>query len=286
MSIKMVVADIDRTILDCPDYALPSENVRKTIQRLQASGVKVRLASSRNIDMAAEIQQFLGVDGVNIYTDGANIRSKTQLVAQFPLSGESMRLCQKFEKQFHAQAVYYTARGNFMVTGSLLRPAMRIALKSSGYKKFVQIGGKKLYDELFENLDTYRVMFVCLSKKQSQKKYDKFRMWIPKFPEKIETSRSMDKVFGVCRMGVSKGSAIKTLAEHEGIDLHDVLAIGDSENDIEMIKAAGIGVAMGNGSEELKRSADFVTDSVSDDGFCRAIEKLIFNTTTNNIISA
>ena len=53
------------------------------------------------------------------------------------------------------------------------------------------------------------------------------------------------------------------------------MAIGDNDNDIDMIKTAHIGVAMGNGTPNLKAAADFVTKSVEDDGVVFAVEKFI-----------
>ena len=62
-----------------------------------------------------------------------------------------------------------------------------------------------------------------------------------------------------------------------GIDPKNVLAIGDGENDLEMLELAGVSVAMGNGKELVKDSAMYVTISNDDDGFAKAIEELIIN---------
>ena len=61
------------------------------------------------------------------------------------------------------------------------------------------------------------------------------------------------------------------------VDIKDVLAIGDQENDISMIKYAGIGVAMGDGEESLLKVADFVTKPFHEEGFNFAVEQLILN---------
>ena len=67
-----------------------------------------------------------------------------------------------------------------------------------------------------------------------------------------------------------KGSAVKRLCEFLGISREDTIAFGDSMNDYEMIQMAGIGVAMGNGREDLKRAADYVTDPIGEDGVFKA----------------
>ena len=56
------------------------------------------------------------------------------------------------------------------------------------------------------------------------------------------------------------------------------MAVGDQDNDIEMLKAAGIAVAMGNGTEELKKIADYVTDTVDNDGVVKAVNKFVKET--------
>ena len=55
----------------------------------------------------------------------------------------------------------------------------------------------------------------------------------------------------------------------------EVLTIGDQDNDIELLKAGGIRVAMGNGTEGVKKEADFITDTVDNDGFVKAMEKFV-----------
>jgi len=71
--------------------------------------------------------------------------------------------------------------------------------------------------------------------------------------------------------GADKGEGILTLAAHLGLDLRYTMAFGDGGNDSSMIKAAGIGVAMGNALESLKQEADYTTTSVDDDGILNAL---------------
>ncbi len=65
------------------------------------------------------------------------------------------------------------------------------------------------------------------------------------------------------------------LATLLGIDLSEVMAVGDNLNDLEMLAVAGLGVAMGNGAPETRERADYVTTSVDEDGVARAIERFI-----------
>ena len=59
-----------------------------------------------------------------------------------------------------------------------------------------------------------------------------------------------------------------------GAPMKNSIAVGDSGNDLEMIKAAGVGVCMGNGSDDVKAAADLVTTDVNDDGIYNAFVKL------------
>ncbi len=82
-------------------------------------------------------------------------------------------------------------------------------------------------------------------------------------------------VVTVMPSGVSKGDGLRRLARLLGIDLSEVMAVGDNLNDLEMLDAAGLGVAMGNAVPEARTRADYVTASVDDEGVARAIERFI-----------
>jgi hypothetical protein len=77
------------------------------------------------------------------------------------------------------------------------------------------------------------------------------------------------------RTGINKGVGLRRLAEILGIDPAGTMAIGDTENDLAILKAAGIGVAMGNATEAVKAQADYITSSNEEDGVACAIEHFI-----------
>jgi Cof subfamily protein (haloacid dehalogenase superfamily) len=74
---------------------------------------------------------------------------------------------------------------------------------------------------------------------------------------------------------VDKGIALALVASELGIAIEDVLAIGDSYNDLPLLRAAGFGVAMGSGPPELKAEADAVVGDVEHDGVAEAIERFV-----------
>ena len=73
----------------------------------------------------------------------------------------------------------------------------------------------------------------------------------------------------------SKGAALGHLARSLGVKREEVVAVGDSPNDIDMIEWAGLGVAMGNASEKVKSSADLVAKPVSEQGLAFLIEDIL-----------
>ena len=72
--------------------------------------------------------------------------------------------------------------------------------------------------------------------------------------------------------GADKGKGILAMADHLGLDPQLTMAFGDGGNDTAMIKAAGIGIAMGNALDSLKQEADYTTTSVDDDGIWNAMQ--------------
>ena len=72
-------------------------------------------------------------------------------------------------------------------------------------------------------------------------------------------------------LGIDKGAALEDLAAHLGIPMQNVIAFGDSNNDVSMLEKAGIGVAMGNAEESIKAVADYTTASNNDDGIALSL---------------
>ena len=78
-------------------------------------------------------------------------------------------------------------------------------------------------------------------------------------------------------MGAAKGEGLLRLAQILGIKREETMAFGDGENDLSMIDKAGIGIAMENGVENLKRIADFIAPDNNDAGVGQMLEKLILS---------
>lgn len=76
--------------------------------------------------------------------------------------------------------------------------------------------------------------------------------------------------------GTNKGIALTNLLKHIGLDATNLIAVGDSYNDLEMIQLAGLGVAMDNARDAIKEVADYITKSNDEDGIAHLLEALIF----------
>lgn len=96
---------------------------------------------------------------------------------------------------------------------------------------------------------------------------------IARHPE-FEVTPYLDSFYEVTRAGVNKSTGIQVLMHHLGIKREQVIAFGDSGNDVDMLKFAGAGVAMGNSSTAIQEVADRVTETNNEDGVARELERV------------
>ena len=98
------------------------------------------------------------------------------------------------------------------------------------------------------------------------------------FPD-LYTVKSTPYFCEIANKEATKGNAVKFLQNLWGIKQEEILAIGDQDNDIELLKAGGIKIAMGNSTPALRECADYVTDTVDNDGWATAVEHFCLNCT-------
>lgn len=95
------------------------------------------------------------------------------------------------------------------------------------------------------------------------------------FGTQVSAARSQPYYLDVTHPAANKGVVIERLSHYIGIPLDRIAAIGDQPNDVLMFERAGLSIAMGNASDEVKRRATFVTTSFADEGFANAIEHIV-----------
>ena len=126
----------------------------------------------------------------------------------------------------------------------------------------------------------YKVCFIDKPEKIIEKRKE-----IPKeILEKYEITSSVPEYLEIVKKGIKKSEAIKFVMQKYHIKQEEVMAIGDGENDVEMLKFAGLGIAMENARDEVKKIANDITTSNNNDGVSNAIEKYILKVLRKNNI--
>jgi len=95
------------------------------------------------------------------------------------------------------------------------------------------------------------------------------------FTGKVQFFRSGPHFIDFIAFGVNKGTALQKLASELGVAREQTMAIGNYYNDLEMIRMSGLGVAVANAPEEVKRQADLVTDSNNEEGVRKILETFV-----------
>ena len=115
-----------------------------------------------------------------------------------------------------------------------------------------------------------KVLCMCLPERSAEVECSLKR----RFPS-LSISRSSDILVEVNAAGVSKAVALRAFCDAKGIRVEDTLAFGDNYNDLEMLRAAGLGVAMGNAPDDIRDIAGFVTSDNDHDGIACALRTLM-----------
>lgn len=98
-----------------------------------------------------------------------------------------------------------------------------------------------------------------------------------RFGNRVTFIRTDDDLLQMMDRGTTKWRTLRWLAENLGVSSSEILAVGDNENDVEMIREAGVGVSMGNGTLDAIQVADWIAPSNVDDGVAAAIERFVLS---------
>ena len=261
--IKMVVTDIDGTIYS-PSVGLKPE-VKECLINLQKNNIHVAIATGRTYGSAKAVADEIGIKCPLIcYQVGLVNTYDGEIIDVKYLNPEiAKEIITDFRKRKIHLNVY--VEDTLYVEDDDKYIKNYIGDKGIDYFKvdsFESLNLNKLNKLLAIEYDT-KFIDNLIAELQS------------KYPS-IYVVKSYDYFCEIANKEATKGNAIKILAEKYGIKVDEVLAIGDQNNDIEMVKTAGVGVAMGNGTEEIKKEADYITDTVENDGFIKAINKFVW----------
>ena len=269
--IRLVVTDVDGTLLDPGGCLTP--RTREAIQALATSGVTLALATGRRWTGASVAASSFDFRGPMIHMDGAMIR-------MYP-HGEMLHVA-PLDRMIAQRAAEAMA-------GYGIQP---IAQYSDHIDDFLHVSLEAAHPEwtatylpAFQHQTRYHpVAQLC------EIAVDPIRL-VAFAPLSILRRVAVDLAspdcgrqllllgnYGVAELtlfssAVSKGNALAILARHLDIPLEETMAIGDGLNDVSMLRAAGLGVAMGQAPRRVRAMADVVTASNSEDGLARAIEQ-------------
>ena len=266
MSIKLFVSDIDGTLL-LPGKN-PSQKNLDAIKKMQDAGIIFTIATGRMHPAAVPIAQFAGITAPIISYNGAMIKTLSgEILYSDYLSPELVLELINFfeEKKVHLQTysedvLRFASRNKFTEGYESSQRVLGEPVGWDGLKKFTSKVCKVL--GIFESVEENEKVSAELKER---------------FGDKIEVTKSTPIFAEIMNKGISKAAAIKILAENFRIDISEVAAIGDSDNDLPMLMAAGTGIAMGNATDEVKKSCKVITTNCEDDGFANAVEKFIFS---------
>ena len=262
--IRMIATDMDGTLLDA--YGLiPMDNLR-AIRKAQEKGIQVVIASGRfPINAFLKIQEsdlkcpIMGSNGAHLTDE--NLRT----LATHAMKKDAAQ--QVLDIVLRSGADCFIFQENALCTTRL--DAVHHSELSHGDKVralgFTYFHGPEAAKEFVEA--PVHKFYIC-----NNVPLEPIRQDLEHVPG-ILITRSGEYNIEVMPQGVDKGSGIREMAALLGIPMSQVMALGDHDNDIPMLRAAGWGVAMGNACDAAKRAAKAVTADHRACGFARAVEK-------------
>lgn len=263
MSIKLVAVDLDDTLLD--RNTAVSSRTRQAIQAAIDQGVTVTVATGRMYPSALPYARQLKLDVPIITYNGALITaclSEKRLYYR-PLDYDVA--CQVLEL-FRERGWYIQSYINDILYVKEDNDWSRL------YERTAGITAEKIGDKLFQPTEAPTKLLSIAE----PAKVDEIRETVRSlFGEKLYIANSKPTYLELAHSDVNKGRALAFLADRLQISRKEIMAVGDSINDLDMIEYAGWGVAMGNAADAVKAAAQAVTLRNDEDGVAEAIEKYV-----------
>lgn len=265
---KLIAIDMDGTLLK-DNKTISNENI-EAIKKAVEHGTKVSLATGRPIKGIEKYLKQLDLISDSNYAVGFNgaVVENTmshKIISQDTLSQDDIEFIYKLSK---APNIY----PQIALKDSSVSPIKNKYSELDAYlnKITFKIGS---IENVSENKNIFKFMFLgegpdlsrCISKLPKEI-YDKYTV-----------VRSEPEILEFMNKNTNKGHGVDVLAKKFGIDKSEVICIGDSFNDVHMIKYAGLGVAMGNAATEVKNIANYVTKTNEENGVAHVINKFVLS---------
>jgi Cof subfamily protein (haloacid dehalogenase superfamily) len=256
---KLIALDIDGTLLSSTLTVLPK--TKAALQAVAAKGHHVVLASSRPPRSVRAIADGLELpSSVIISFGGAYILRNNQVLFEQTLSPELATTIIELVRKAALHVSLYSAESWFVEQDDLW---------AEQEAKIVGFTPTLVGDLLRHTNHVHK--FLVMGKAEA---IATFRDTLLSSQLAVDAVRSKPVYCEVNPHGAHKASAIELVAHHFGLTRLDVIAFGDGENDLTMIREAGTGVAMGNAVPAVKEIAKLVTRSNDEDGIAAALEEL------------
>lgn len=243
---RLLALDLDGTLLN--ENSEISETNAEWVRHAVEAGVTVCVSTGRGFVSALPIAEQLGLDTPMITVNGGEIWSKPHTLHRRILldSDKVMKLHELAQKYKDTWFWGYTVEGIYNKELWVEDTLARDWLKFGYYTEDLPILG-----EILQEIQTW---------------------------EGLEITNSSPYNIEINPLGVSKASALMEVCKMLGYDMSEVVAVGDSLNDIAAIRASGLGIAMGNAQDEVKVAANVVTGSNRENGVAQVIQNYVLRT--------
>jgi len=291
LTYRLLVLDLDGTVMGDDQHIRPA--VREAVRRAQAAGVAVTLATGRGFDAALSYARQLDIAMPLICYQGGLIQSSTDGTV---LHEETFSTALAYEligwvaarqqQPFHLSSEAHELPeipGDF----SFQVGRIEVALFLDGV---MYLQGLEQDSDFYTRYFGQRVQPVADLTAALHARPSKAMLIahpatgdeiLPElkavFESRLQIVRSHPLFVEATPPGVSKGRGVARLAAHLGIPQAATIAVGDNENDLSMVQWAGLGVAMGNATPEVKAAADWIAPSVAKDGVVAVVERFILD---------
>ncbi len=265
MKYKLIAVDLDDTLLN--DSQEISKENHDALISAQEMGLKLVICTGRPLSAVRKyinyIEGYTHDDYVVVYNGSIITTAREDVLLKNTLEKEILKQLLKIGENRDLVIQMYDDKGIY---------AEKV---NEDTKEYENISGTTI--QQVQDLNEMETSIKFLFNSKNREELEKVKMVIEeKLGDRVCVFFSKPKYLEVLPGNSNKGKALKYLADYLGIKRDEVIAIGDGENDISMIKYAGLGIAMHNAKSELQKVADYVTkNSNNESGVAEAIEKFV-----------